>query len=68
MSYHSLEDRFVKNYFRDGNFEGESQKDFYGNKLTPLKMISRKPITAGESEIQKNTRSHSAKLRIAEKK
>ena len=68
MSYHSLEDRLVKNFFRDGNFKGEPEKDFYGNKLTPLKMITRKPIIAGEEELDANSRSHSAKLRIAEKK
>ncbi len=67
MSYHSLEDRLVKNYFRDGNFEGIAQKDFYGNKITPFKLITRKPILAQSEESQRNTRATSAKLRIAEK-
>jgi 16S rRNA (cytosine1402-N4)-methyltransferase len=68
MSYHSLEDRLVKNFFRSGKFEGEVEKDFYGNQLTPFTMISRKPIVPNEKEIEENPRSRSAKLRIAEKK
>ena len=68
MSYHSLEDRLVKNYFRDGNFEGVAKKDFYGNKIAPLKVITRKPIVANSDENQRNTRATSAKLRVAEKK
>lgn len=67
MSYHSLEDRLVKNFINNGKFEGEAEKDFYGNKLVSLKKISRKPITASEEELKLNTRSRSAKLRIAEK-
>lgn len=67
MSYHSLEDRLVKNFINNGKFEGEVEKDFYGNKLVPLKKVSRKPITATAAELQENTRSRSAKLRIAEK-
>lgn len=67
MSYHSLEDRLVKNFINNGKFEGEAEKDFYGNKLVPLKKVSRKPITANEEELKVNTRSRSAKLRIAEK-
>ncbi len=67
MSYHSLEDRLVKNFFRTGNFEGNLQKDFYGNPIVPLNPVRRKPITAGEAELQQNSRSRSAKLRIAEK-
>ena len=67
MSYHSLEDRLVKNFINNGKFEGEAEKDFYGNKLVPLKKISRKPITATAEELTLNTRSRSAKLRIAEK-
>lgn len=67
MSYHSLEDRLVKNYFRDGNFEGKAEKDFYGNKITPLKVITRKPVLASPEENERNSRASSAKLRIAEK-
>ena len=68
MSYHSLEDRLVKNFFKSGNFEGELKKDFYGNPLVPLKLVTRKAVTAGEEELQRNPRSRSAKLRVAEKK
>lgn len=67
MSYHSLEDRLVKNFIRSGNFEGKLEKDFYGNPITLFKQITRKPITASEKEINENPRSRSAKLRIAEK-
>ena len=67
MSYHSLEDRLVKNFFKAGNFEGELKKDFYGNPLVPLKLVTRKAVTAGEEELQRNPRSRSAKLRVAEK-
>ncbi len=68
ISYHSLEDRLVKNIMRSGKFEGEVEKDFYGNQLTPFKQITKKPIvpTAEENEI--NSRARSAKLRVAEKK
>ncbi len=67
ISYHSLEDKLVKNYFRSGNFEGTIVKDFYGNILTPLKVITRKAIVPSEDEIEENNRSRSAKLRVAEK-
>ena len=67
ISYHSLEDRLVKNYIKTGNFEGEVEKDFFGNKLTSLISVTRKPITPSESEIKNNPRSRSAKLRIAQK-
>ena len=67
MSYHSLEDRLVKNFFKTGNFEGKLEKDFYGNPIVPLKLVVRNPITASEEELQQNNRSRSAKLRIAEK-
>ncbi len=67
MSYHSLEDRLVKNFIKTGNFEGKLEKDFYGNPITLFKQISRKPITASAEELSKNPRSRSAKLRIAEK-
>lgn len=65
LSYHSLEDRLVKNFIKSGNFEGELKKDFYGNVLSPLKSLTRKPIVASEEEIETNNRARSAKLRIA---
>lgn len=68
MSYHSLEDRLVKNFMKTGNFEGNLEKDFYGNPLTPLTVISRKAITAQPEELEINNRARSAKLRIAEVK
>ncbi|MBQ9255067.1 MAG: 16S rRNA (cytosine(1402)-N(4))-methyltransferase RsmH [Bacteroidales bacterium] len=68
ISYHSLEDRRVKNIMRNGNLEGEVKKDFYGNILSPYKVITKKPLVATEQEIQLNSRARSAKLRIAEKK
>jgi 16S rRNA (cytosine1402-N4)-methyltransferase len=67
LTYHSLEDRLVKNFIKTGNFEGILEKDFYGNPLTPLKRISRKPITPSEEELKENSRARSAKLRISEK-
>lgn len=67
MSYHSLEDRLVKNLMKTGNFDGKLEKDFYGNPIVPLKVVSRKAITPGEEELERNNRSRSAKLRIAEK-
>jgi 16S rRNA (cytosine1402-N4)-methyltransferase len=67
ISYHSLEDRIVKNFMRTGNFEGEENKDFYGNVSTPFRVISRKGITPSDDEIDTNRRSRSARLRIAEK-
>ncbi len=68
ISYHSLEDRLVKNFFKTGNFEGNLEKDFYGNPLTPFETINRKVIVPSENEQENNPRSRSAKLRIAEKK
>ncbi|MDD4848073.1 MAG: 16S rRNA (cytosine(1402)-N(4))-methyltransferase RsmH [Bacteroidales bacterium] len=67
MSYHSLEDRLVKNFMKSGNFEGNIEKDFFGNPLVPFHCITRKPIVADEIEMEKNSRSRSVKLRIAEK-
>lgn len=67
ISFHSLEDRICKNFFRSGNFEGKIEKDFYGNPVTPFKLINRKVISPGEEELLRNSRSRSAKLRIAEK-
>lgn len=68
LTYHSLEDRLVKNFIRSGNFEGQLEKDFYGNVLAPLKAINNKVIIADEAEIGRNPRARSAKLRIAELK
>lgn len=68
ISYHSLEDRLVKNIMRSGKFEGDVEKDFYGNPLTPFTQITRKPIVPSEKENEENSRARSAKLRIAEKK
>ncbi|MEQ9164861.1 MAG: 16S rRNA (cytosine(1402)-N(4))-methyltransferase RsmH [Fulvivirga sp.] len=67
MSYHSLEDRMVKNFIAKGKVQGELEKDFYGNVLKPFNAITRKPIEASEEELKINNRARSAKLRIAEK-
>ena len=67
LSYHSLEDRIVKNIFKKGNLSGEIEKDFYGNVLKDLKEINRKVVVASDEEKKENTRSRSAKLRVAEK-
>ena len=67
ISYHSLEDRVVKNFMRSGNLSGEVEKDFYGNPQTPFKLITRKAIQPDMEEISVNPRARSAKLRVAEK-
>lgn len=67
LTYHSLEDRLVKNYFRSGNFEGKLEKDFYGNVIAPLRPVNNKVIVATAEEIERNPRARSAKLRFAEK-
>lgn len=67
MSYHSLEDRMVKNYINTGKVFGGLEKDFYGNPIKPFQAINRKPIEASEEEINENKRARSAKLRVAEK-
>ena len=67
ITYHSLEDRIVKNFFKTGNFEGKVEKDFFGNFETPFKLINNKVIVPSKEEEERNSRSRSAKLRIAEK-
>jgi 16S rRNA (cytosine1402-N4)-methyltransferase len=67
ITYHSLEDRVVKNFMRTGNFEGEEKKDFYGNLVTPFRIINKKGTVPDEFEIEDNKRARSARLRIAEK-
>ncbi|TYP96172.1 16S rRNA (cytosine1402-N4)-methyltransferase [Sphingobacterium allocomposti] len=67
MSYHSLEDRLVKNFMQKGKFRGEVEKDFFGNEIKPFRVVSRKAITAGAAELELNNRARSAKLRVAER-
>ena len=67
ISYHSLEDRLVKQFMQKGKFDGEVEKDFFGNLLRPLEPITRKPSLPDEAEININNRARSAKLRIAQK-
>ena len=67
LTYHSLEDRLVKNFIKTGNFEGKLEQDFFGRVQTPFKAINNKVIVASEEEVERNPRSRSAKLRIAEK-
>jgi 16S rRNA (cytosine1402-N4)-methyltransferase len=67
LTYHSLEDRIVKNFLRSGNLEGTIEKDFYGNILTPFKVLE-KGLTASAEEVEHNPRARSAKLRVAEKR
>ncbi|NHU72590.1 16S rRNA (cytosine(1402)-N(4))-methyltransferase RsmH [Candidatus Sulcia muelleri] len=68
ISYHSLEDRIVKNFFKTGNFHGVVQYDLYGNNLSPLILLEPRVIFTSKKEIKQNNRSRSARLRIAEKK
>lgn len=65
LTYHSLEDRLVKNFIRSGNFEGKLEKDFFGNILAPMKAVNNKVIIAGDEEVAVNPRARSAKLRVA---
>lgn len=67
ITYHSLEDRMVKNFIRCGNVDGNEEKDIYGNVKAPLRAVTRKPVLPQEEEIGRNTRARSAKLRVAEK-
>lgn len=67
LTYHSLEDRLVKNFFRSGNLEGKIEKDFYGNAITPFDVIEKGRV-ASDDEVERNPRSRSAKLRVAEKR
>ena len=67
ITYHSLEDRMVKNFIKNGKIDGELEKDFYGNPLLKFKAVNRKPIVATVEELQQNNRARSAKLRIAER-
>ena len=64
ISYHSLEDRLVKNFMRSGNFEGEEEKDFYGNVLSPMQPVVRKALQASDEEVARNSRARSARLRV----
>lgn len=66
LTYHSMEDRMVKNFFKTGNIEGKEEKDFYGNISTKWKLLTRKPIEASESEVEANPRARSARLRAAQ--
>lgn len=68
ITYHSLEDRLVKNFMRSGNLAGKVEKDFFGKETTPFTVITKKAIVPSEEEIQRNTRARSAKLRVAQKK
>ena len=67
LTYHSLEDRIVKNFLKSGNVTGKVEKDFYGNSLSPFRLVNRQVITASAEEVERNPRARSAKLRIAER-
>ncbi len=66
ISYHSIEDRLVKNFMKFGHFKSFPKKDFFGNKFSPFNLINKKPLIASSRELTLNSRSRSAKLRIAE--
>lgn len=66
ITYHSIEDRMVKNFIRSGNVEGIVDKDFYGRVSTPWKQVNRSPVVPSEEEVERNPRARSAKLRVAE--
>ena len=66
ITYHSLEDRLVKNFMRSGNVEGKQEKDFYGRVITPWRVVNNKVIVPTAEEVERNPRSRSAKLRVAE--
>lgn len=66
LTYHSIEDRMVKNFMKTGNIQGDENKDFFGRALTPWKLITKKPIEASEREVELNPRARSAKLRVAQ--
>lgn len=68
ISYHSLEDRLVKNFLRSGNFSGEAEKDFFGRSLAPFEVLTRKAVVPSAEELARNPRSRSAKLRAAVKR
>ena len=68
LTYHSLEDRMVKNFMRSGNIEGRVEQDFFGNISTPWRLVTRQPVTASREEVEANPRARSAKLRVAELK
>ena len=68
ITYHSLEDRLVKNFMKSGNFEGKSEQDFFGNQQSPFRLVNNKVIVPSAEEIERNPRARSAKLRIAELK
>ena len=67
ITYHSLEDRLVKNFMKTGNMDGRAEQDFYGRSLAPMRMLTSKAIVADEAEVERNPRSRSAKLRVAVK-
>ena len=67
IAYHSLEDRRAKRFLRSGRFSGEAERDVFGNELTPLRLLARRAVTAGDAEIARNPRARSARLRIAER-
>jgi 16S rRNA (cytosine1402-N4)-methyltransferase len=67
ITYHSLEDRLVKNFMKSGSFAGELEKDFYGNVITPFRLVTRKAVVVDDDEVASNPRARSARLRIAEK-